>query len=682
MKKSVTMRNLQALIIPAAFLAAACMPLAASAATNLVANPSFEEGTTSKPTAWNFYSYGTGTFKATYPVEGTGGTTTKAAEVQATGVQKGAGSWSFAPIAVTPGQVYEFSDKYHATVPTEIDVAYKVTVADSIKGECFADSDPAYVDCYEVVAKSVPAASSFTSFSSAIAPPPGTVSMTIQHLLTSDGELTVDDYSVTEGVAAADQYPHGMVSLTFDDGPESAFTNIFPILQHSPGGPMHGTFFIVPEDLNKGGFMTTSQMQQIYSAGNDIGGHTANHCDLVALNNDPNSAKTSGTPGAPGVGCPDGALPAATTSQAEITNGVLELNSMGVKSVKAFAYPYGSYNAAVESQVQNAGLLGARTIDRGFNTKATKPYALVAQELAPSTSADTIHSWIDAALASKTWLVLIFHKVDASSTDAYTTSPQTLQDTVNYLASHNACVETVSQVLSGDTSCTSATSTVAHTITASAGTGGTISPSGDVSVADGASQTFTITPNAGFGIASLLLDGTSTATSTSYTFANVTADHTIAATFSQLATSTPTSTSTPLAVTGVTAVRTVAQADNVFEDGWQWVMHLTVPSDENAFRIKFNDWTSGSSSVIPAANDIRVYSAQSSNASTASSAIVSPGQGYGGWLYLNDDTSSTTPGRQIDLTIDVRVPFGTGPGAYSTTFTAQSYPSTATSTAQ
>ena len=70
-----------------------------------------------------------------------------------------------------------------------------------------------------------------------------------------------------------------------------------------------------------------------------------------------------------------------------------------------------------------------------------------------------------------------------------------------------------------------------HTITASAGSNGTISPSGAVSVNYGANQTFTITPAANYHVADVLVDGVSVGAVTSYTFTNVTANHTIAATF-------------------------------------------------------------------------------------------------------------------------------------------------------
>ena len=71
-----------------------------------------------------------------------------------------------------------------------------------------------------------------------------------------------------------------------------------------------------------------------------------------------------------------------------------------------------------------------------------------------------------------------------------------------------------------------------YTITAEAGAGGSIDPSGDVTVEKGASQTFTITPDEGYEIADVQVDGVSvTVTDNSYTFTGVQANHTISVTF-------------------------------------------------------------------------------------------------------------------------------------------------------
>ena len=73
------------------------------------------------------------------------------------------------------------------------------------------------------------------------------------------------------------------------------------------------------------------------------------------------------------------------------------------------------------------------------------------------------------------------------------------------------------------------------TITASAGQGGSITPSGNVSVAENGNQKFTITPSEGYEIADVKVDGQSVGKKTEYTFENVTKAHTIAATFTEKA---------------------------------------------------------------------------------------------------------------------------------------------------
>jgi len=75
-------------------------------------------------------------------------------------------------------------------------------------------------------------------------------------------------------------------------------------------------------------------------------------------------------------------------------------------------------------------------------------------------------------------------------------------------------------------------SVTTHTITASASAGGSISPSGSVVVNEGTDTTFTLTPNTGYHIDSVVVDGSNAGTSPTQSFTNVTGDHTIAAYFS------------------------------------------------------------------------------------------------------------------------------------------------------
>ena len=75
-----------------------------------------------------------------------------------------------------------------------------------------------------------------------------------------------------------------------------------------------------------------------------------------------------------------------------------------------------------------------------------------------------------------------------------------------------------------------------YTITATAGEGGSITPNGDVSVKEGASQTFAITADNGYEIADVLVDGNSVGAVETYTFDEVKTNHTITVSFNKTAT--------------------------------------------------------------------------------------------------------------------------------------------------
>ena len=69
------------------------------------------------------------------------------------------------------------------------------------------------------------------------------------------------------------------------------------------------------------------------------------------------------------------------------------------------------------------------------------------------------------------------------------------------------------------------------TISASGGQGGFISPAGTSAISAGGSRTFTITPSSGYTVSSVRVDGANCGAVTTYTFTNVTTNHTIRASF-------------------------------------------------------------------------------------------------------------------------------------------------------
>lgn len=88
-------------------------------------------------------------------------------------------------------------------------------------------------------------------------------------------------------------------------------------------------------------------------------------------------------------------------------------------------------------------------------------------------------------------------------------------------------------------------SPTAFKITVTAGNGGTVTPKGIVSVNEGESAAFTITPNEGYEIREVKVDGKSVGAVTSYTFTEVTSDHALYVVFKIKEADTPTPTPTP-----------------------------------------------------------------------------------------------------------------------------------------
>jgi hypothetical protein len=111
---------------------------------------------------------------------------------------------------------------------------------------------------------------------------------------------------------------------------------------------------------------------------------------------------------------------------------------------------------------------------------------------------------------------------------------QVLVDGVNNSGAVSSGSYTFSNVTAPHTIGASFSPTTTYAITATNGTGGTISPAGVNNVTSGNSLTFTIAASFGYAINQVLVDGSNVGAVTSYTFTGVTAPHTIGTSFSPL----------------------------------------------------------------------------------------------------------------------------------------------------
>lgn len=370
------------------------------------------DGGNGNPAQWHRGGYGNNNAQLSYPVDGFSG---KGAEIFISQYGDGDAKWYVDDVPVIPGEQYALSDRYKSTTTSYVTVRY-----------AFGDGTFSYVDVGSPVASS-----SWQQFSTNIVPPAGAVSLTVFHLLQAAGTLTVDSFNLhkTGSGPQSDAFTQGYVTLSFDDGWSSHYRNVFPILQDAG---IKGSFYVVTDEArladdqeinDPNAYLTFAKLLEMHNAGHEVTAHTRTHASLIGL----------------------------TQQQAmnEVQGSRNDLLDRGFTPVDTFAYPYGDFNASAIQTVQNSGFIGARGVNGGYNTKAANKYALEVQNVFDATTAAEMQGWIDHAVQTKTWLIMVFHQVDTlpphPGVEEYSTTSARLQTVANYLKNNNIPVVTTHQ---------------------------------------------------------------------------------------------------------------------------------------------------------------------------------------------------------------------------------------------
>jgi peptidoglycan/xylan/chitin deacetylase (PgdA/CDA1 family) len=391
-----------------------------------IPNPSLETATVpGTPDNWHTGGWGTNTGVFNYPVSGLNGV---GASITMTNYTNGDAKWYFDPVTVSPGTGYTFVDNFNSTAPTEVDAAF--TMSDGSTSYMYLNSYSSTEGLWQ---------KSNLTFTA----PAGSTKVTIFHMILGNGNLTVDDFSLTPNAVTPSPggFSTGMVTLTFDDGWTSQYNNALPVLQENG---LKGSFYIITQPMKDADaavangeindYMTTVQVKALQTAGNEVSAHTVNHCNLVTLL------------------CPDAEIPNSKdplNRQQEIVQSKNALLAAGITPVNTFVYPYGEYNNRVITILKNQGFIGARSVDDGFNTKTTDKYALKSFNIDRNTTVAQVKTAIDTAIANKYWLILTFHQVENTLDNAQTegTTKQLLSDVAAYLKQQQTNVVTMGQGL-------------------------------------------------------------------------------------------------------------------------------------------------------------------------------------------------------------------------------------------
>jgi peptidoglycan/xylan/chitin deacetylase (PgdA/CDA1 family) len=220
-----------------------------------------------------------------------------------------------------------------------------------------------------------------------------------------------------------------VVTIEFDDGNTDVFQALAMLSAHS----MHATFYVNTGFIGDSTHLSWAQLQQLFAAGNDIGGHTLTHTDLKKL-------KTA-------------------DARQQVCQDRDNLLANGLQPT-AFAYPFGSFDAGTEQIVAACGYNSGRGVS-GIND--TKVFAETIPPLDPyatrtppnpkqGTTLATIEGYVTAAEANGGgWVQLVFHHI-CNSCDAYSITTANFQALLDWLQSNESsgiAVETTNQVIGG-----------------------------------------------------------------------------------------------------------------------------------------------------------------------------------------------------------------------------------------
>jgi len=224
---------------------------------------------------------------------------------------------------------------------------------------------------------------------------------------------------------ALQPFSQPLVTVTFDDGWESVYTNGLPTLQKD--GIQTTQYIISGTMADNYSYMSVAQIQSMQKAGHEVASHTVSHPDLTTL------------------------------SDQQLTYQLVQSKStlnQDFGPIYDFTSPYGAYNAHTlqiigqnyRSQKNAEGDPAANELE-AINIKSTfNPLNVTSFTVRRTTTNAEIQKLLQAARQNNGWLVLTYHQIDNSS-DEYAISPEVFAEQMQLIDRSNIRSATMGQVL-------------------------------------------------------------------------------------------------------------------------------------------------------------------------------------------------------------------------------------------
>lgn len=221
--------------------------------------------------------------------------------------------------------------------------------------------------------------------------------------------------------AVSNLLERGLVTITFDDGYESVYTEAKRRMDKY-GFP--GVAYVITDLAGAPGRMTLKQLKELQADGWDIASHTKTHKLLV-----------SGKPTAQEI------YEELAGSKKWLINNGFERGS------QHYASPGGEFNDTILDEIKKYYLTHRTIMEEKECRPAADPYMIKVRNIINTTPVTYVQKCVDEAAANKEWLVLLFHNLsDPADIDTKVTT-QAFQAIIDYIAAADVDVATMSEII-------------------------------------------------------------------------------------------------------------------------------------------------------------------------------------------------------------------------------------------
>ncbi|MGY1762707.1 polysaccharide deacetylase family protein [Geodermatophilus sp. SYSU D00779] len=293
-------------------------------------------------------------------------------ETRITDYRSGEAKWQYEPIAVRPDQHLRFTATYRSDQPVDV-------VAE------FQDADGGHRFIY---LDTVLPAGEWTQIEEYVQVPAEAATLMTTIVSHGDGSTAVRDQALVDvSRPGAPHWDRPLVSITFDDGWQSAYSRAVPRLEQYGYA---GTFYVNPATIETPDFMTAAELEALDREGHDVALHGYEHVDLTAIS--------------------------ARRIDEQLRRGQESLAQAGLPT-EHLATPHGRSDAQVEWYARKY-VQTLRGTETGINTRQNlDPYDLKVLYLDKETTPEALSEALAETQRSHGWLILVYHQIGPASSD-------------------------------------------------------------------------------------------------------------------------------------------------------------------------------------------------------------------------------------------------------------------------